>query len=103
MGSVPGLDDDLEVYRLGRQIGKNALMRYFDDVGAGLTQDGDDVAELAGSIHDVESQLRQPAFARELAGEHAGQQSCVDIAPAQHEAKRTALEAFFVGEDRRQT
>ena len=54
MRSIPGLDHDLEQYRLGRQIGEDALMGYLNDVGACLAQDSEDRGELAGPIHDVE-------------------------------------------------
>ena len=58
-----------------------------------LAQDGDHRGELAGPVDDVEPQLRQPALARELTGQHAGQQPGVDIAAAQHETELAALEA----------
>jgi hypothetical protein len=34
MGSVSGLDHDLEEHRLGWQIGEDALMGCLNDVGA---------------------------------------------------------------------
>ena len=34
MGSVSGLDHDLERHRLGRQIGEDALVRHLNDIGA---------------------------------------------------------------------
>src|ERR1700730_6696356 len=34
MSSVSGFDNHLELHRLGRQIGEDALMQHLDDVGA---------------------------------------------------------------------
>ena len=65
MRPVPGFDHHLELHRLGRQVGEDALMRHLDDVGAGLAQDRDDGRELAGPVDNIEPQLRQPAFAGE--------------------------------------
>src|SRR5258708_12412680 len=98
MGSVPDLDDDLEQYRLGGQIGKNALMGYLDDVGAALAQHREHGCELTGPVDDVESQLRQAALPRQLTGQHAGQKPCVDIAAAQHEPNPPPLETAFIVE-----
>ena len=67
-----------------------------------LAQDRDDRGELAGPVDDVEPQLRQAALARELTGQHAGQQPRVDVAAAEHQADRAALEARRIGEHRRQ-
>src|SRR6266567_2771958 len=102
MRAVPGFDNDLEDHGLGWQIREDALMGNLDDIGACLAQDGDNRAELTGSIHDVELQFRKPAFPRELTRQHAGQEPCIDIASAQYQAERTTLEARLMGEHSRQ-
>ena len=70
MRPVARLDDDLENHRLGRQVGENPLVRDFDDVRARIAQDRDDRGKLTRPVDDVEVQPRQPALARELAGQH---------------------------------
>ena len=47
----------------------------------------------AGPIDQIDRQLREAAFARKLAGEHAGKQPRVDVAAAQHEADGATREA----------
>src|SRR6202021_1745344 len=78
MGSISGLDHDLEQHRLGWQIGESALMGNLNDVGARLAEDRDDGGQLTGPIDDIEFQLRQAALPRELTGQHAGQQQRID-------------------------
>ena len=47
MRGVPGLDDDIERGALGRHIQKHALMGNFQNVRAGLAQQGGDISQNA--------------------------------------------------------
>ena len=83
MGAIARLDDQLQQGGLGRQVRKSPLMRDFDDVGAGFSQESRDRGELARPVDDIEAELGQPPLARELAGQNRGDQAAVDVAASQ--------------------
>ena len=54
MRLVARFDDEFEQGRFRRQVGEGALMRDFDDVGAGFAKQVRYDGELAGAIDDVD-------------------------------------------------
>src|SRR3546814_2039449 len=99
---VARLAFDIGDQPLGGQRREYALVIDFDDVGALLIEYPRDIVERARLILEPDAQPCEPARPREIAQQHVGEQSSVDIAAAQDDAEGLALEALGVREQRRQ-
>src|SRR6516164_7306351 len=62
VGAIAGFDHHLKESRLGWQIGKRPLVRYFNNVGPRLGKQGGNRRQLTWPVNDVDGKLGQPSL-----------------------------------------